>query len=98
MFGDLLFRIFHWLFPPGSFSHWMEIIKIVGAGLAFWIGLRQYRRNEVWKRLEFVAAEMKNFYDDPAVKTAMTMLDWRKKKLALYKFRNENDLTQETVD
>lgn len=98
MFCHLLCRIFHWLFRPGSFSNWIEVIKIVGAGLAFWIGLRQYRKNEAWKRLEFVAAEMKTFYDDPAVKAAMTMLDWRKKKLALFKFRNENDLGQATVD
>jgi hypothetical protein len=98
MFCHLLFRIFHLLFRPGTFSQWIEIIKIAGATLAFWIGLRQYRKNEAWKRLEFVADEMKTFYDDPAVKAAMTMLDWRKKKLALFKFRNENDLGQVTVD
>jgi hypothetical protein len=98
MFCDLLVRIFHWMFRPGSFSHWIEIAKIAGAALAFWIGLRQYRKNEAWKRLEFVAAEMKNFYEDRAVRVAMTLLDWRKKKLALYKFRDENDLAQVTVD
>jgi hypothetical protein len=36
--------------------------------------------SEAWKRLEFVAAETKTFYDDTAVKAAMMMLDWRKKK------------------
>jgi hypothetical protein len=81
-----------------SFSNWIEITKIVGAAFAFWIGLRQYRKSEVWKRLEFVAAEMKVFYQDTAVRTAMSMLDWRKKEMALFKYRDENDYNRVVVD
>jgi hypothetical protein len=33
------------------------ILKILGAALAFGIGLNQYRKSEAWKRLEFVAAQ-----------------------------------------
>jgi hypothetical protein len=87
-----------WLFKSVGFSNWVEILKILGAAAAFWIGLNQYRRSEAWKRLEFVAAEMKAFYDDAAVKLAMGMLDWRKKEVALYKYRGENDFAREVVD
>jgi hypothetical protein len=76
----------------------MEILKLVGAGVAFGIGLNQYRKSETWKRLEFVAAETRAFYDDAAVKLAMGMLDWRRKEVSLYKYRGENDFERETVD
>ena len=93
------FGILHWLFRPGTFSHWIEIIKIVGAASSFsGSGSGNTAGTRLGKRLEFVATEMKNFYDDPAVKAALTMLDWRKKTFALFKFRNENDSDQVTVD
>lgn len=87
-----------WLFRLVGFSNWIEILKILGAAAAFWIGLNQYRKSEAWKGLEFVAAEMKAFYADPAVKLAMGMLDWRKKEVALYKYREENDFERAVVD
>jgi hypothetical protein len=84
-------RIFLWLSGSISFSNWIEIIKIFGAALAFMVGPRQYNKSQIWKRLEFVGSEMKAFYDDVAVRSAMTMLDWRKKEMALFKYRDEED-------
>jgi hypothetical protein len=95
---EIFGRVALWLFKSVGFSNCVEILKILGAAAAFWIGLNQYRRSEAWKRLEFVAAEMKTFYDDAAVKLAMGMLDWRKKEVALYKYRGENDFAREVVD
>jgi hypothetical protein len=95
---ELFGRIVLSLLRSVSFSNWMDILKLVGAGVAFGIGLQQYRKSETWKRLEFVAAEMRAFYDDTAVKLAMGVLDWRRKEVALYKYRGENDFGRETVD
>jgi hypothetical protein len=95
---EIFGRIFLWLFRSVSFSNWIEILKILGAAAAFWIGLNQYRKSEAWKRLEFVAAEMEAFYDDVTVKLAMGMLDWRKKEVALFKYRGENDFERAVVD
>ncbi len=78
-------------------SNWIELLKIAGAGGAFWIGLSQYRKSQVWKRVEFVAAEMRFFFDDEAATSARTMLDWRRKELALYKYRKEDDLRSPLV-
>lgn len=89
-------RILVW-FGSLNFSNWIEIIKIGCAAIAFAIGLRQYRRSQVWKRLEFVSAQMKIFFDDRAVRATMHMLDWRKKKMPLYKFRDEDDDDEVTV-
>jgi hypothetical protein len=76
----------------------LEIAKIVGAGIAFCIGAYQYNKAQVWKRVEFVASEMRTFFDDEAARAAMTMLDWRRKKMALYKYRGEDDFEQVQVD
>jgi len=95
---ELFGRIAFWLLKSVGFSNWIEILKILGAAAAFWIGLSQYRKSEAWKRLEFVAAEMKAFYDDATVKLAMGMLDWRKKEVALFKYRGENDFDRVVVD
>jgi hypothetical protein len=95
---EIVGRIYLWLFCSVSLSNWIEILKLLGAAAAFWIGLNQYRKSEAWKRLEFVAAEMKAFYDDTAVKLAMGMLDWRKKEVALFKYRDENDFERAVVD
>jgi len=40
----------------------ISLVGLVGAGVAFFFGLRQYRRSEQWKRAEFVTAEMKEFF------------------------------------
>ena len=98
MFFEYFVQTFHWLSRSVNFSNWIEITKILGAALAFGIGLRQYRKSEVWKRLEFVADEMKIFYADAAAKAAMTMLDWRRKEMALFKYRDENDYRRVVVD
>jgi hypothetical protein len=74
---EVFSRIIAWLFRSVSFPNRIEILKLLGAAAVFWIGINQYRKSEAWKRLEFVAAEMKFFYDDAAVKLAMGMLDWQ---------------------
>ncbi|HTZ72510.1 MAG TPA: hypothetical protein VMB47_01190 [Candidatus Aquilonibacter sp.] len=84
-------------FQSLGFSDQMEVVKILAAALAFVIGLSQYRKGQIWKRLEFVSAEMKIFFNDPAVRDAMNMLDWRKKRIPLFKFRDEADDQYVTV-
>lgn len=80
-----------------SWADRLELLKIGLAVVAFSIGWCQYHKAQVWKRVEFVAAEMTRFFDDEAAKEAMTMLDWRRKRMTLYKYRDANDLEKETV-
>ena len=54
----------------------LSIVGYVGAVVAFLIGLRQYRRAEYWKRSQFLAQEMKEFFADPRVENARMMIDW----------------------
>jgi hypothetical protein len=83
--------------PAAIRANWLEITKILGAGIVFGIGLWQYTKAQRWKRVEFVAAEMRIFFDDEAARAAMIMLDWRQKAMALYKFRGEGDMEKELV-
>lgn len=85
------------LAQEGTHLTWLELMKIGGVSCAFLIGLWQYHKAQVWKRLEFVAGEMKAFFDDEAASAAMTMLDWSRKEIQLFRFRNPDDSTSETV-
>jgi hypothetical protein len=61
----------------------LSIVGYLGAALAFVVGLRQYRRADYWKRSEFLAKEMKEFFDAPEVMAALTMIDWGVRRVKL---------------
>ncbi len=80
----------------------VKAIAFIGAGLAFIVGLVQYRRAQQWKRAEWVAQEMKALFGDPVVQAALQMLEWGSRRIPLYPDRqDENDrhvsLTNEAV-
>jgi hypothetical protein len=54
------------------------------AFIAFLAGLVQYRRTQQWKRSEFVAKEIKEFKDDPAIRNALLMLDCKGRYIELF--------------
>jgi hypothetical protein len=54
----------------------IQIIGLTGAAIAFLCGLYQYSQAQKWKRLEFVAQEMKAYESDPVVQIVFQMLDW----------------------
>lgn len=58
-----------------------EWAKILGAVVAFGIGLWQYAKAQKWKRREFIAARVQEFESDRKVRLAMTMLDWTDREL-----------------
>jgi hypothetical protein len=71
-------------------NHELEIAKLVVSivGLGGTIGaavvaIRTFRRNEKWKRAEFLAREMKEFFDDSRVQTALLLIDWGSRQMAL---------------
>lgn len=70
-----------------TFEIWkfgLSILGYLGALGAFTIRLLQYRRADYWKRSEFVAQEMKEFFGDPKVGTALTMIDWGVREVTLF--------------
>lgn len=65
----------------------LKLLALVGASIAFVIGLFQYRKTQRWKRAEWVAQEMKDFFDDPSVKMALQLLDWGSRRAELFPSR-----------
>lgn len=47
-------------------------------------GLFQYWQSQQWKRVEFVAAEMREFLSRQEVRLAMTMIDWASRNVNLH--------------
>ena len=54
----------------------LKAAALLGAAIAFAIGLLQYRKAQRWKRAEWVAQEMKTLFADPMVQAALFMIDW----------------------
>lgn len=56
-------------------------IEIAAEGLK--ASNKQNTANQDWKRAEFIAAEVKSFYQDPAVAKVLQMLDWNDRRYDL---------------
>jgi hypothetical protein len=80
----------------------LTALALLGAAVAFVVGLVQYRQSQRWKRAEWVAQEMKGLFGDPVVQAAFLMFDWGSRRVPLYPERSsESDrhvlLTNEIV-
>lgn len=61
----------------------LDTIAIVGTAVAFAWGLWQYGNAQRWKRLEFLAGEIKIFDADPLVLVSKQILDWNDRDIFL---------------
>jgi hypothetical protein len=61
----------------------VAIIGLAGTIVAAVIAIRSFRRTERWKRAEFLAHEMKEFFADPRVQTALLLIDWGSRRISL---------------
>ncbi len=70
-----------------NFINSLELVLKVIAGLAatyaFYIGFKRYKKDQSWKRSEWVAKEIKDFTSDFMVRNAMYMLDWGTRDIEL---------------
>jgi hypothetical protein len=67
-----------------SGQDWVTVSGIITGGLAFIAGLWQYREGQRWKRLEFVAKEIKEFRLQHSVKSVILMLDYNEREIELF--------------
>jgi len=75
----------------------IEIAKLVvalaglgGTVAAAILAVRTFGRTEEWKKTEFLAREMKEFFDNPRVQNAFTMIDWGARDIKLFDESSEN--------
>src|SRR5262249_4371901 len=65
-------------------SFYFSCLGVLGTVGAFWFGVVQYAKAEKWKRTEFLAGEMKGFFDDPDVRSVLKMIDWAPRRINLF--------------
>jgi hypothetical protein len=73
----------HW-FAELTAENQLKAAALVGAAIAFVIGLLQYRKAQRWKRVEWTAKEMDAFFADNKVAMALKMIDWGTRRIELY--------------
>ncbi|MBB1287033.1 hypothetical protein HRH25_21805 [Flavisolibacter sp. BT320] len=62
----------------------LKLFGGIGGFYLFLVGLRRYTKDQVWKRHEFVAKEIKEFTSDRMVRNSMSMLDWGERYIELF--------------
>ncbi|HET7437458.1 MAG TPA: hypothetical protein VFN10_22330 [Thermoanaerobaculia bacterium] len=67
----------------------VKLLALVGASVAFVVGLFQYRKAQRWKRAEWIAEEMQSFFSDARVLAALRMIDWGARRIELYPDRED---------
>src|SRR5215475_11841980 len=63
----------------------LQIITMAGAVLAFWVGLRQWRRGQDWQRAEQMDKFVLQFENDELLRLAATIIDWTRRKVEFRK-------------
>src|SRR5262249_23514602 len=57
----------------------LNIVTMVGAGVAFWFGLHQWRRGQDWQRAEQMDKFVQQFEDDGLLRLAAIIVDWTRR-------------------
>jgi hypothetical protein len=62
----------------------LKFIGGIGATIFFIIGLWRYKKDQDWKRIEFIANEMKAFNDDRIVQNVIHIIEYRSRNIELF--------------
>ena len=68
----------------------VAIVAVILATSGAIVAWRTFIRSERWKEAEFLAREMKDFFGDPRVQTALVMVDWGLRRIKLLEDSAEN--------
>ena len=71
-------------------EHWLTVFGFFGTASALVFGFYQYRKAEQWKRAEFLAKEMKDFFANCDVRNALTMIDYSPRRVNLFHDKEAN--------
>jgi hypothetical protein len=72
----------------------LSIVTIAGGVVAFWFGLKQWRRGQDWQRAEQMDKFVQQFEKDELLQLAATIVDWTRRTV---KFR-DRELTVTNTD
>lgn len=77
---------------------WIKIIAGITVIILFFKGLARYNKEQIWKRKEFVAKEIKEFFEKKTVQNVLHMLDWEIRKIELFPEAEKPEDRLVTVD
>ena len=66
----------------------VSFFGFIGAISAFTFAIFQYRKAEKWKRMQFVADEVRELEADPQIQNALWMIDWGVRSINLFLIRD----------
>src|SRR5712691_11440775 len=72
------------------YGFWLTMGGLLGTGAALIFGYLQYQKADRWKRAEFLAKEMKDFFGDPDVQNVLLMIDWSPRRVNLFRIADTN--------
>jgi len=75
----------------GTLDFLLKLFGGLGGFYLFFIGFRRYKKDQTWKRNEFVAKEIKEFNSDKMVINAMFILDWAERYIELFPDKSDYD-------
>ncbi|HEV7587505.1 MAG TPA: hypothetical protein VGO40_05195 [Longimicrobium sp.] len=67
-----------WLRDP---ERWLQLVTLVAGLAAFAIGLREYRQDQRWKRLEYFTGMLQSIEAEPEVRSALVMLEYNQPRV-----------------
>jgi len=71
-------RLRQWLRDP---ERWLQLVTLVGGLAAFGIGLREYREDQRWKRLEYFSGMLQSIEAESEVRSALVMLEYNQPRV-----------------
>lgn len=71
------------MWTPDQITYLLKVAGGVGSLIGLGIVVSTYYRNERWKRAEFLANEMKEFFAIPRVQKALVLIDWGERRMDL---------------
>lgn len=66
----------------------VSVCGLILSVIAGVVALRSFLRNEKWKKAEFLASEMKEFFADDRVQKSMLLIDWGVRRIQLFSQSN----------
>jgi hypothetical protein len=69
---------------------WVSLVGLFLSVVAGIVAFASFRRSEKWKRAEFLAKEMKDFFEDERVQKALQFIDWGARRVQLLPPENKD--------
>lgn len=89
------FTIMNYVFDP---EITVEITALLLSFFVFIKGIKEYRKAQKWKKLEFVSKEIKEFFNEPEIKRAMLLLDWNSNSFDVYIAKEKQEMALNFTD